>query len=64
MVEPLALASLAAGADGLIIEVHNDPPHALSDGAQSITPDQFDALADRLRSVAGMFGKEMNPVQK
>lgn len=61
MVEPLALASLAAGADGLIIEVHNDPPHALSDGAQSITPDQFDALADRLRGVAGLFGKEMNP---
>ena len=61
MVEPLALAALAAGADGLIIEVHNDPPHALSDGAQSITPDQFDALADRLRGVAGLFGKEMNP---
>ena len=61
MVEPLALASLAAGADGLIIEVHNDPPHALSDGAQSITPEQFDALADRLRGVAGLFGKEMNP---
>ena len=42
LVEPLALAAVAAGADGLIIEVHNDPPHALSDGAQSLTPEQFD----------------------
>lgn len=48
LIEPLALASIAAGADGLIIEVHNDPPHALSDGAQSITPDRFDALAKKL----------------
>ena len=42
LVEPLALAAAAVGADGLIIEVHNDPSHALCDGAQSITPDQFD----------------------
>ena len=42
LVEPLAMAAVAAGADGLIIEVHNDPPHALSDGAQSLTPKQFD----------------------
>lgn len=48
LVEPLSLAAIAAGADGLIIEVHNDPPHALSDGAQSITPTQFDILADKL----------------
>lgn len=53
LVEPLALASVAAGTDGLIIEVHNDPKHALSDGAQSITPDQFDALAKRVAH-AGM----------
>ncbi|MDD6175627.1 MAG: 3-deoxy-7-phosphoheptulonate synthase [Firmicutes bacterium] len=45
MVEPLAMAALAAGADGLMIEVHNDPSHALSDGAQSLTPDQFDHVA-------------------
>lgn len=38
MVEPLAMAAIAAGADGLMIEVHNDPPHAKSDGAQSLTP--------------------------
>ena len=48
MVEPLALAALAAGADGLMIEVHNDPAHALSDGAQSLTPDQFDQVAKRI----------------
>ena len=57
LVEPLALASVAAGADGLIIEVHNDPPHALSDGAQSLTPAQFAALTVRLREVAPLFGK-------
>ena len=58
LVEPLAMAAVAAGADGLIIEVHNDPPHALSDGAQSLTPEQFDkvakkvfALKDALREV-------------
>lgn len=48
MVEPLSMAALAAGADGLIIEVHNDPAHALSDGAQSLTPDQFDGIAKHL----------------
>ena len=42
LVEPLAMAAVAAGVDGLMIEVHNDPPHALSDGAQSLTPEQFD----------------------
>lgn len=48
LVEPLAMAAVAAGADGLIIEVHNDPPHALSDGAQSLTPAQFDEVAKKL----------------
>lgn len=48
LVEPLALAAVAAGADGLMIEVHNDPPHALSDGAQSLTPEQFDLVAKRV----------------
>ncbi len=54
LVEPLALAAVAAGADGLIIEVHNDPSHALCDGAQSITPDQFDALAKKVSQVSGL----------
>lgn len=48
LVEPLSLAAVAAGADGLIIEVHNDPAHALSDGAQSLTPDQFDKVAKKI----------------
>lgn len=48
LVEPLAMAAVAAGADGLLIEVHNDPPHALSDGAQSLTPKQFDGVAKKL----------------
>ena len=48
LVGPMALAAAAAGADGLMIEVHNDPMHALSDGAQSLTPDEFDALARRI----------------
>lgn len=45
LVKPLAKASAVAGADGLIIEVHNDPPHALCDGAQSLTPEMFDDVA-------------------
>lgn len=57
LVEPLALAAVAAGADGLIIEVHNDPPHALSDGAQSLTPEQFTALTRRIEEIAPLFGK-------
>ena len=48
LVEPLAMASVATGCDGLIIEVHNDPPHALSDGAQSLTPEQFDTVAKKI----------------
>ena len=48
LVEPMALAAAAAGADGLMIEVHNDPLHALCDGAQSLTPEQFDRVARRV----------------
>ncbi|MEE3427433.1 MAG: 3-deoxy-7-phosphoheptulonate synthase [Ruminococcus sp.] len=48
LVEPLAMSAVAAGVDGLIIEVHNDPPHALSDGAQSLTPKQFDKVAKKI----------------
>lgn len=51
LVEPLAMAAAAVGADGLIIEVHNDPSRALCDGAQSLTPDQFDVLAKKVQKV-------------
>lgn len=59
LVAPLALAAVAAGADGLIIEVHNDPQHALSDGQQSLTPQQFDALMPKLRRVAAAVGRSI-----
>ncbi len=51
LVEPLAMAAVAAGADGLIIEVHNDPPHALCDGAQSLTPEEFDRVVKKVQLV-------------
>ena len=51
LVPPMALAGAAAGADGLIIEVHNDPMHALCDGAQSLRPEEFDRLAKKVFAV-------------
>ena len=51
LVRPMALAAVAAGADGLMIEVHNDPAHAKSDGAQSLTPEAFDEVAAAVRDV-------------
>ena len=51
LVRPMALAAVAAGADGLMIEVHNDPAHAKSDGAQSLTPEAFKEVAAAVRDV-------------
>lgn len=51
LVPPMALAAVAAGADGLIIEVHNDPQHALCDGSQSLRPEVFDRLAKQLKAL-------------
>ena len=60
LVEPMSLAALAAGADGLIIEVHNDPANALCDGPQSLTPDQFDTLMrDKIRPMSELMGKKL-----
>ncbi len=59
LVEPLSKAAVAAGADGLIIEVHNDPKHALSDGQQSLTPEAFKELMDKLRPIATAVGREI-----
>jgi 3-deoxy-7-phosphoheptulonate synthase len=56
-VAPMACASLAAGADALLIEVHPDPDHALSDGAQSLFPEQFAELMQRLRMIAPAVGR-------
>jgi 3-deoxy-7-phosphoheptulonate synthase len=58
-VAPMARAAVAAGADGLIIEVHCDPDHALSDGAQSMFPDQFDRLMAELRIIAPAIGRSI-----
>ena len=59
MVNPLAKAAIAAGADGLMIEVHNDPKNALCDGAQSLTPAQFDELMQDVKRRAAFEGKRM-----
>ncbi len=58
-VAPMARAAVAAGADGLIIEVHCDPDHALSDGAQSLFPGQFDRLMAELRIIAPAIGRSI-----
>ena len=59
MVEPLAMAAVAVGADGLMVEVHNDPPHAKCDGAQSLTPEKFRHLMGRLNPLIELVGKTL-----
>ncbi|MCS7276978.1 MAG: 3-deoxy-7-phosphoheptulonate synthase [Dehalococcoidia bacterium] len=61
LVEPVALAAIAAGADGLIIEVHVSPDHALSDGAQSLTPQNFARLMQRLEVLCQALGRPLHP---
>jgi 3-deoxy-7-phosphoheptulonate synthase len=62
-VPALAAAAVAAGADGLIIEVHPDPPSALSDGRQSLTPDAFRELMLRLGTIAAAVGRSVRSPQ-
>jgi 3-deoxy-7-phosphoheptulonate synthase len=59
LVPALAMAAVAAGADGLLVEVHPSPPTALSDGEQSLTPDEFASLAERVRAVAAAVGRSV-----
>ncbi|MBN2406133.1 MAG: 3-deoxy-7-phosphoheptulonate synthase [Elusimicrobia bacterium] len=59
LVEPLALAAVAAGADGLLIEVHMDPQKASSDGAQTLYPDQFSRLVEKASKIAGVLGRKI-----
>jgi 3-deoxy-7-phosphoheptulonate synthase len=59
LVEPVGLACIAAGAHGLIVEVHPSPEHALSDGAQSLTPENFAALMARATQIADIMGRPM-----
>ena len=58
LVKPLSLASVGAGAHGLMIEVHNDPAHALCDGAQSITPDQFSEIVQKINVMLPLVDKK------
>ncbi|MSQ15887.1 MAG: 3-deoxy-7-phosphoheptulonate synthase, partial [Dehalococcoidia bacterium] len=59
LVAPMSMASIAAGADGVMVEVHPNPDHALSDGAQSLTPVNFQKLMDQLSGIAPVVGKTM-----
>lgn len=59
MVTPMARAAVAAGADGILVEMHPEPDRALSDGAQSLYPDQFASLMDELRRVASAIGRSL-----
>ena len=57
LVEPVALAGIAAGADGVMIEVHTDPQHALSDGSQALKPERLPGLIEKLRGISGILGR-------
>ena len=59
LVAPMSMAAVGAGTDGLIIEVHNDPPHALCDGAQSLRPEQFADLVERVKGILPIVNKEL-----
>ena len=60
LVEPIALAAIAAGADGLLIEIHPRPEEALCDGPQALTPDEFDDLTKKVSSIATVVGRTFN----
>ena len=60
-VTPMGRAAVAAGADGLIVEVHPNPPKAMSDGAQSLYPEQFTKLVDEVKVIARAIGRNFNP---
>ena len=59
LVPPLAKAAVAVGCDSIMIEVHPNPPAALSDGPQQLTPVQFETLVAQLREIAAVFGKKI-----
>ena len=59
LVESASLAAIAAGADGLIIEVHDNPENAMSDGVQSLLPEKFDALVEKGRKIAHVLGRDL-----
>ena len=59
LVRPLSLASVGSGADGLMIEVHNDPKNALCDGAQSIKPEEFEEIVKNINVMLPICGKKV-----
>jgi 3-deoxy-7-phosphoheptulonate synthase len=63
LIPAMSLAAVAAGADGLMIEVHHDPSHAMSDGAQSLKPERFTALVPQIRVIAAAIGRTAAPVE-
>jgi len=63
-VESVALAAIAAGADGLILEVHPEPEQALSDGQQSLKPERFAALVAKVRQLAPIVGRQVAEPQR
>ena len=62
-VTPIAMAGVAAGADGIIVEVHPDPQHALSDGRQSLKPDAFADMVVKVGAIADAVGRTLVPVK-
>jgi 3-deoxy-7-phosphoheptulonate synthase len=56
---PMARAAVAAGADGIMVEVHNEPEKALSDGPQALLPDQFEELMAQVKAIAEVIGRKM-----
>ena len=64
LIPAMSLAAVAAGADGLIIEVHNDPSHAMSDGAQSLKPERFRELMPQIGQIAAATGRRLAPVEE
>ena len=63
LVPPMSAAAIAAGADGVIVEVHYDPDNAMSDGAQTLNFQQFGQMMDQLRAIAPALGRTLNPVK-
>jgi len=59
-IQPMALAGIAAGADGIMVEVHHDPDNALSDGAQTIKPQQMSDIMEKLKAIAPILDRELN----
>ena len=63
-VAPIARAGIAAGADGIIVEVHPDPAKAVSDGKQSLKPEKFAEMVKQVKAIAEVMGRRIAPIEK